>query len=262
MFDQSIKLTLEQIYFYEDNGYLVLENALSSSECEKAIEVFEYHAKKSNNTEYSAVMNLDRPEEWRHVYGSPDHWVHRYIRQMLIKHPTIITAMETLQGTPPGYLVVIQTQFLYKKVGTDYAAQAWNSHQDGTYVGSPYGSTLTANTALTDQNRENGCLFIYPGSHKVGRFLESEKGASYHEKPGQRPGHDVSKTLPEEYRGKEIDLEIKQGSILCFHSGVVHGSYPNISKDHDRPMFQAPYKTVGVPFSYGTTGKRMEIPIR
>ena len=263
MFDQPIRLTPEQIEFYKDNGYLVVEGTLSPSECDKALEVLEYHAKKSGNKNYAAVMNLDRPEEWRHVYGTRDHWIHSHIRQVLIKNPVSVTALETVQGVPPGSLAVMQTQVIYKTAGTDYAGQAWNLHQDGSYHGAPYGNTLTGNLALTDQDRENGCIFVYPGSHRIGRFLESKKMVSYRETPGQKPGHDVSEFLPEEYKGKEIDLNLKEGSLLIFHGGVVHGSHPNVSKNRNRPMFQAPYKIVGVPFFAGHgISKRKEIPIR
>lgn len=265
MFARPIDLSPEQIKFYDDNGYLVVPRALSLSECEMAIHVYEYHSRKSENINYDGVMNLDRPEEWRHVYGPDGHWVNGYVRQMIAKHPILITCLETLHKTAPGELILMQTQFLYKKhkiPGRNAQFEGWNPHQDGYYHGAHFGGTITGNIAFNDQDRENGCMFIYPGSHKIGRFLEVEKKISHHEKPGQKPGNDVTKTLPKEFVGKEIDLPMKQGSILILHSGVVHGSYPNESSDRDRPMYLAPYKTVGIPFSIGKNGKRMEIPIR
>lgn len=262
LFDKPIILTPEQIKFYADNGYLTVEDALTQSECLKTIEILEFHAQISGNSKYQGVMNLDRPEEWQHVYGPNNHWIHTYIRQMIIKHPVLVTILETLQNLQPGKLVIMQSMFLYKKAQTDYGPQAWNPHQDGCYHGAPYGTTLTGNIALTDQDKENGCMFIYPGSHNVGRFLEARKVQSFHEGSGQRPGHDVSDFIPEKLKGTEVDLHLKQGSILILHGGVIHGSYPNNSTDRDRPMFLAPYKTLGVPFLTGETGKRKEIPIR
>ena len=264
LFDKPTILTPEQVRFYQDNGYLEVRNALSVSECKKAVKVFERHARRSGNVEYKAVMNLDRPEEWRHVYGPNGHWTHSYVRLMLARNPVLVTVLETLHGLEPGQLVLMQTMFLYKKAQTEYAPQAWNPHQDGCYHGSPFEATLTGNLALTDQDRENGCMFIHPGSHKEGHFLESERKTSFHEGRNSRPGHDVSNDpiYKERYAGKEIELPLQQGSLLVLHGGVVHGSYPNLSKGRDRPMYLAPYKTLGVPFSYGTDGKRMEIPTR
>src|SRR3989338_3895318 len=238
LFDKPITLTPEQLRFYDDNGYLEIPNAFSSSECKKIIEVYEFHAQASNNIEYAGVMNLDRPEEWRYTYGYHGHWIHSFVRQMIVKHPALVTALEDAQRLHPGQLVIMQSMYLYKKANTKYGIeQAWNPHQDGCYHGAPYGATLTGNIALTDQDRENGCMFIYPGSHKIGKFLTAEKKNSFHEGPGQRPGHDVSQSIPEEFRGKEIDVHLRQGTILILHRGVIHGSYPNNSPDRDRPMF-------------------------
>ena len=260
VFDKPLELNQEQLKFYADNGYLVVPNVLSSEECNKAVDLFEYHAQRSNNTRYQGVMNLDRPEEWTHIYGKHEQWIHTYVSQMLMKHPAMVTVLETIQRVEPGGVVAMQTMFLYKKARTDYTAQSWNPHQDGAYHGAPIGGTLTGNFAFTDQDKENGCMFIYPGSHKEG-FLESEKMKSFHEDPGKRPGHDVTKSIPEKYRGQEVNLYLKKGSILILHGAVVHGSYSNIS-DRDRPMLLIPYKTKGLPFSVGNAGKRKEIPIR
>lgn len=263
LFDRPLTLDSEQIKSYDDNGYLEVKNAFSPSECEKIIEVYELHARKSHNIERAGVMNLDRPEEWRHVYGNQEHWIHGFVKQMIVKHPALVTVLETVQRLEPGQLVIMQSMYLYKKANTKYGReQAWNPHQDGCYHGAPYGATLTGNIALTNQDRENGCMFIYPGSHKIGKFLPAEMKKSFHEGPGQRPGHDVSKSIPKELRGKEVELHLKRGTILILHGGVIHGSYPNNSPDRDRPMFLAPYKTAGALFSVGETGKRKEIPVR
>ena len=264
MFDRPIELSSKEIKFYDDNGYLVVENVISSEEQDMTQLIFERHARLIGDTEFKAVMNLDRPEEWTDIYepiGTT--WIHHYIRQMLLKDPAIVTILETLQRTEPGNIVLMQSMFLFKKAKTGYDEQAWLPHQDGIYHGSPLGGTLTANIIFTDQDRENGGMFIHPGSHKEG-FLEPEKKKSFHEGRGNRPGHDLSNhpLYKEKYEGKAVDLQMKAGSVLFLHSAVIHGSYPNISENRDRPMLLSPYKTKGLPFTPGSVGKRLEIPTR
>jgi len=263
MFDKPLKLDSQKIKFYDEFGYLVMENIFSPEECEISTGIFDYHARLSGNREFKAVMNLDRPEEWIRTYSQHGHWVHHYVRHFLLKHPAIVTILETLQKTGPGGVVLMQSMYLYKKAGTDYDSQAWLPHQDGVYHGSPLGGTLTANIIFTDQTKENGCMFIYPGSHKEG-FLEPEKKKSFHEGRGNRPGHDLSNhpVFRKKYSNKSVDLPMKTGSVLFLHGAVIHGSYPNVSKYRDRPMLLSPYKTAGIPFFPGNVGKRMEIPIR
>lgn len=263
MFDRPVELTSEQIKFYDDNGYLIVDDIFSYDECGVAIGLFERHARLAKDKEFRGVMNLDRPEEWTHVYKPHERWAHQYIRQALLKHPAIITILETLQRTEPGEVVLMQSMFLYKKANSLYDQQAWNPHQDGIYHGSPVDGTLTANIVLTDQDKENGGMFIYPGSHKEG-FLEPEKKKSYHEGRNNRPGHDLSNNpiFKEKYAGKEVNLVMKAGSVLFLHGCVIHGSYSNRSINRDRPMLLSPYKTQGLPFIPGEKGKRMEIPTR
>ncbi len=149
--------------------------------------------------------------------------------------------------------------FLFKK---SHSPQAWNPHQDNAYPRAPYGMYLTGNIPFANQDLENGCMYIYPGSHQEG-LLEAEYFKSFHEQPGKNPGHDVSKSLPTEY--EKVDLPLKKGSLLILHGNVVHGSYPNNS-DRDRPMFLIPYGTKGISqqsnFIPGKTGDRKEISLR
>ena len=263
MFSSQVNLNSNQLSFYKENGYLVVADVLNLTECQKALSVFQKHAELINDTEFKAIMNLDRPEEWSHLYKPEQQWIHNYIREELLKNRSVVTMLEALQEVSYGEVVLMQSMFLFKKANTAYNEQAWLPHQDGIYHGSPVGGTLTANIIFADQDKENGGMFIYPGSHKEG-FLEPEKKNSFHEGRGNRPGHDLTNNpvFKEKYAGKEENLVMRAGSVLFLHGCVIHGSYPNISKDRDRPMLLSPYKTRGLPFIPGNVGKRKEIPTR
>ncbi|MDO8495037.1 MAG: phytanoyl-CoA dioxygenase family protein [bacterium] len=261
MFDRPIELNPEQVKFYDDNGFLIVENVLADDECDKAVEIFDLHRIKIKDEEYKGIMNLDRVDFWSHVYGPNERWVHRYVKQMLIKHPAVVTGLEILQRRDVGCVVNVQSMFLFKKAGSPYAKQAWNPHQDNAYPRAKQGAYITANLVFSDQDPENGCMFIYPGSH-MEALLKAEFVKSFQEKPGKNPGHDVTKSLPKKYRNKRIDLPMKKGSVLFLHSHCVHGSYPNNSLNRDRPMLLIPYLTNGYKFIAGKTGQRKELPIR
>ena len=51
-------LSKEQIDFYNENGYLVVDNVLSNEQCDKTILQMERHADK----DYAAILNPDRLE--------------------------------------------------------------------------------------------------------------------------------------------------------------------------------------------------------
>jgi phytanoyl-CoA hydroxylase len=228
-------LTRDQKVFYRRNGYLVVDGILAPAECDAALKIFERHADK----DYSGIMNLDRKvEEIRNI----------------MKNPKIVKILETLQEAE---VVGLQTMFLFKKIGSLYAEQAWNPHQDNAYPLARWGAYVTGNIPFEDQDQENGCISIYPGSH-VEDVLPNEPVKSFHENPGSKPGHCVQ--VPADY--KKVDLTLKKGSVLILHGNVIHESYPNMSKDRSRPMLLIPYITKGETFIPGKTAQRMEIPLR
>jgi len=246
---KEFSLTREQIVFYRKNGYLVVDGILSGKKCDYYNAIFEKHARKDRDTEFKGIMNKDREDP--------------QVRK-LMKHPKVVKILDTLQGSQPGGVVGIQSMFLFKKAHTRYSNQAWNPHQDNAYPKAPWGHYLTGNIPFADQDPENGGMYIFPGSHFEG-LLEAELMQSHHEKKGKKPGHDVSKSLPEEYWKKKTDLYLKRGSVLILHGNVVHGSYPNKS-NRDRPMFLIPYGTEFITkqkgWIVGENGQRYsEIPL-
>lgn len=240
----SFILTRENILFYRKNGYLVIPNILTEEQCDRINGIFEKHAKDNNNTDFRGIMNLDRDN---------------YQIRNVMCYYKIVLILDTLQDAE---VVGLQSMFLFKKGGTNYAPQAWNPHQDNAYPRAPHGMYLTGNLAFTDQDKENGCMFIYPGSHNE-QLIQAEFHQSFHEPTGKNPGHDVSNNMPSEY--KAVDLPMQKGSLLILHGNVVHGSYPNISK-RDRPMLLIPYGTKGITqhpnFIPGKTGDRKEFSLR
>ena len=237
-------LTREQILFYRDNGYLVVSDVLSSIQCNRMNQIFEQRARDNNDKQFQGIMNLDR-EDYR-------------IRHLMCYYKIVLILDTLLDAETVG----LQSMFLFKKGSTDYAPQAWNPHQDNAYPRGPYGWYLTGNIPFADQDKENGCMYIYPGSH-IESLLNAEFVKSFHEQTDKNPGHDVSRSLPSKYRS--IDLPLEKGSLLVLHGNVVHGSYPNNSV-RDRPMILIPYGAKGITqqpgFISGKTGDRREITLR
>jgi ectoine hydroxylase-related dioxygenase (phytanoyl-CoA dioxygenase family) len=84
---------------------------------------------------------------------------------------------------------------------------------------------ISVMVALTPANKQNGCLQVIKGSHKLGRIN--------HGFAGEQVGADmvmVNNAL------KTMDLvyvEIEPGDALFFHSNILHRSEANLS-DHPR----------------------------
>ncbi|OGM96123.1 MAG: hypothetical protein A3B86_02775 [Candidatus Yanofskybacteria bacterium RIFCSPHIGHO2_02_FULL_38_22b] len=239
---ENFLLTRDQIVSYRKNGYLIIPEILNNEQCDRIYAIFNEYAPKID-PEYKGIMNLDR-EDYR-------------IRHLMCYYKIIMILDALLDAETIG----LQCIFLFKKAGS---SQAWNPHQDNAYARAPHGMYVTANIPLADQDKENGCMFIYPGSH-LEPLLPAELFKSWHEQTtGQNPGHDLSKNLPLNY--ERVDIPMKKGSLLILHGNVAHGSYPNKSSDRDRPMVLMPYGAKGISqqpnFLPGKTAERKEISVR
>ena len=139
------------------------------------------------------------------------------------------------------------TQMLFKEAGSTYASQAWNPHQDNAYVGNKNGKYITTNFWLEDTSVENGTLYVYPGSHKNGIYKFEER-ISYRE-VDKNPGH-------------KVDVTFKKGDVIVMNGNLVHGSYPNITKDRNRPFLSCCYISKGEDFNPGYNSQKKPIELR
>lgn len=233
----------DQIQSYRDNGFLIVEKLFSSEECDAMLDMLLKNADKN----YSALMqpHLDLPEK-----KDRDHVL------AVIKDKRVVDVLEQIQGSEIDGLM---TQILFKWPGTPYVAQAWSPHQDNSYPQAAGESFITINLALKDADKENGGVYVYNGSHKEG-LLPFTPRPSFREKPGTSPGNTV--LLPAKYIGKESSVYMRKGGILILHGNVVHGSYPNLTKDRPRPIFQATFLNKGVEFIPGKNARRERVSLR
>ena len=228
-------LNADEVSFYNDNGYLVLERFFPPAECDALLELFEKYA----DEDHSAILNLDRTVP--------------AVRNVM-KDPRIVSALEQLQQAE---IVGLMSQVLFKRAGSRYAAQAWNPHQDNSYPQAKPGAYITINVFLEDSDRENGCMYIYPGSHRDG-LLNFDPIISYRERLGNNPGNMV--TVPPQFR--KVDLKVGKGGMLVLHGCCIHGSYPNKSANRSRPLYSISYITKGESFIPGNNANRMAIELR
>ena len=223
----------EQIEFWNENGYLVIKDLFSNKECDAINAIHRAHADK----DFKGLINLDREVE--ELRG-------------LMKAPKVVSILTALKGGRE--IVGLMTQIMFKEAGSAHSL-GWNPHQDNAYPQSENGEYFTINISLTDQDHENGCMYVYPGSQKEGTFPFAPT-LSY--EAMKNPGNTIPDEILKQYA--RVDLLMKKGTALFLHGDVIHGSYDNHS-DRSRPMFSMCYIPRGVPFISGNTAKRMEISL-
>jgi ectoine hydroxylase-related dioxygenase (phytanoyl-CoA dioxygenase family) len=121
---------------------------------------------------------------------------------------------------------------------------AWEWHQDYGYWyknGFLYPEAMiSVMVALTDANKENGCLQVLKGTHKMQRFE--------HNFIGEQQGADPDFVREAEKVSELVYCELKAGDVLLFHPNILHRSEANLSDQPRWSVISAYNLSYNVPF--------------
>jgi ectoine hydroxylase len=102
---------------------------------------------------------------------------------------------------------------------------AWAWHQDYGYWynnGCLWPDMASCLIAVDPANRENGCLQVVRGSHRLGRID--------HQKVGDQTGADPERVREIVHRLETVYVELDAGSAVLFHGNTLHRSDQNTSE--------------------------------
>lgn len=183
-----------------------------------------------------ALMREQCMSAWRAEKGPFDpakNWLHNALLTNIHRQSTLVRdyyfdgplvdVMEQLIG--PN-VKAAASQLTFKLRGND---KPFGWHQDNGYGElDPY-TAISCLTALDDADRENGCLWIIPASHKRGQIrveqTPEQKAAHAEMTIGKEQGADDSEA---------VAMEMQAGECLIIHGWTLHRSDGNFSADRDR----------------------------
>ena len=211
-------LSKQQIEFYNENGYLLVENAVSPAQLARMRDIAYDFIEKSRAVSVSDdVFDLDdghSAEAPRLTRIKLPHRQHPYFWEVA-KSSGITEVLRQLLGPD----VLLQTSKLNTKAPGGGAAVEW--HQDWAFYPHTNDRILACGLMLEDVDLANGPLQIIPGSHK-GPVLD------HNNKEGVFCGA-IDPDDPEFHGDKAVTLTGKAGSMTVHHARTLHGSAPNRS---------------------------------
>ena len=211
----GFKLNQQQINAFFTDGYLIFRDFLTTDEIQKlagialndgmirdnALDLNDQSGRKTRLTSWYTPGN--------DAYG------------LLTKSKRIVESVDRLlDGAGP--VCHFHSKLMQKE---PRVGGAWEWHQDyGYWYKNEFlfpDQMISVMIAITDANKENGCLQVIKGSHKMGRiehgFSGEQVGASSHYV-------DLALQCME-----LVHVELKAGDALFFHSNILHRSEANLS---------------------------------
>jgi ectoine hydroxylase-related dioxygenase (phytanoyl-CoA dioxygenase family) len=207
--------------FYDENGYLVVANALSDAELagvrrrtdEMVADPLSAPTGVSIGREGDTLADKSRPEAANAaVRGIAFPARFDPVFQEVARNPTLL---ELVRGLIGARVMLFRDQMLLKPPG----GQAKPLHQDQSYFRvQPEDALVTAWIALDPATVENGCMEYVPGSHRHGVFpIASDPDMPVHHVP-QTGGL----SLP-----PPVACPVPAGSVIFHHGCTLHRSGVN-----------------------------------
>ncbi|MCS7061920.1 MAG: phytanoyl-CoA dioxygenase family protein [Anaerolineae bacterium] len=221
----------EQVRFFVDQGYLVVEDLVTPEELEelKRDTAFIARGGYPNPTLKPLPAEMSDAQVLRNILCI--HQPHYISPVMLkyVKHPKICGVLSQITAAHlpywDGSVKCMQSMLFVKP--PQFQGQAW--HQDEIYIPTRDRSLIGAWIAIDDATVENGCLFIIPGSHRSGYLFP--------QRPHNNP--DEFDFAPESYGfddSQEIPVEVKAGTVVFFNGYLLHRSRKNRSQGYRRVL--------------------------
>jgi len=224
-------LTKEDKKNYDRDGYLIKKYMFSDEEIEllfkiaRQDDVIKKHTYGRKDKEgYTTKLAL-----W---YSLDDNVYSAFARsESMVKGVELL-----LEGQPCHF----HTKLMQKepKVGG-----AWEWHQDYGYWyhdGFLFPYMMSVMIALTNANKDNGCLQVIRGSHLIGRIE--------HGKSGDQKGADMTMVDEALKRLEHVYVELEPGDTLFFHGNLLHRSDKNNSDQSRWSMISTFNRIDNIPY--------------
>ncbi len=235
----------EQVQSFHKDGYVIIKNFCSKAEVDRMYSTAIEDDAMSKN---ALLLNDQTGKKTKlSLWFTPGNDVFGYLTR---SEKMIHSVAQLLDSKAP--VCHFHSKLMQKepKVGG-----AWEWHQDyGYWYKNQFmfpDQLISVMVALTKANKENGCLQVIKGSHKLGRVN--------HGFAGEQVGADMTMVNNALQTMEHVYVELEPGDALFFHSNILHRSEANLS-DYPRWSIISCYCSQSN-LAYNETSTSWKIPV-
>ena len=243
----DLPLNKEMLNFWNDNGYLIIEDFKTHQECDELIQrstelieeqdfnnqqsVFDTVSQSHNDDNYflesgdkirfffEEKANLDEENvktNKQYIVNKIGHALHDLDDKFIAfsKNEQLDQIAKAVGFHDP---LLLQSMYIFKqpKIGGEVVC-----HQDSTFIITEPESTVGFWFALEDANKDNGCLQVASGGHKgpLRKLFKRDNNQMKMEELSNEP-------FPE----TDTFVEVKKGTLVLLHGRLPHYSCENKS---------------------------------
>jgi len=224
---KSCIITDAQKELFDKDGYLIVKELFTKDEISKLKTHFmSLHAAGPIPGHFSPLSEEKANGDILKIYPRimHPHKVDDVSNKYLLDERVFEVLTKMLNEEP----LAAQSMFYFKPPG----AKGQALHQDNFYLQVEPGTCIAAWTAVDASKEENGGLYVVPNSQHSEIQCPHEADP---EKSFTREEVDVPEGL------QPVPVILEPGDVLFFNGNVIHGSYPNVSKDQFRRSFICHY---------------------
>ncbi|MDP4285816.1 MAG: phytanoyl-CoA dioxygenase family protein [Bacteroidota bacterium] len=231
----NFQLSPEQIKSYHNDGFIIIKNFLQKEEVNKL-----YVIATGDDTLRKHAFDLNDMSGKKTkltLWYKPGNDAYSLLTR---SHRMVDSVGRLLDGDTA--VCHFHSKLMQKepKVGG-----AWEWHQDyGYWYKNEFlfpDQMMSVMIAITEANKENGCLQVIKGSHKIGRiehgFSGEQVGASQHYV-------DLALKIMQ-----HVYVEIVPGDALFFHSNLLHRSEANLSENSRWSLISVYNRAANIPYN-------------
>jgi phytanoyl-CoA hydroxylase len=231
----NFKLMPAQVDDYNRDGYVIVRNFLQAEEVGK---LYKIAVEDDTMRKHSFDLNDQTGKKTKlALWYTPGNDAYG----LLTKSERMVNSVDTLMDGDSA-VCHFHSKLMQKepKVGG-----AWEWHQDyGYWYKNEFllpNQMMSVMLAITEANKQNGCIQVIKGSHKMGRiehgFAGEQVGAS------QRYVDLALKTMDLVY------VELMPGDALFFHSNLLHRSAANLSDNSRWSLISCYNRSSNMPYN-------------